>query len=375
MITLDTPLRSLEIVLSTPVIQNEFPIILAFSKVANSAETFRSQISQTRGTTAVNVLQAPKGQVQLQIKQITIQNKDSANNTVTIRYNNNNVIKDIVSIFLQPLDTLFYEDGSGFMVIDSNGRTTLSAVGAIGSPPAGFGTANTPSFGTIKAPLQNNIVASVINTAITISGANSVSVATVPSTGNIIISIPQSVNVNSDVFFNTITIGNFFANSSFMQLADFYGSANLKSFQLDIGNSTVNSTGFYISGVPVSGGGGTPGGSNTQIQFNDSGTFSGNSNFTWNKATSVLTVLGNVVVGNATSTISGNSITVGISTINSTAIAEGANAIINTSTVFVGNSIVNATMNSSTFALNGVAINSGQLSSAISAGRLFLLSC
>lgn len=41
-------------------------------------------------------------------------------------------------------------------------------------------------------------------------------------------------------------------------------------------------------------GGGTPGGSNTQIQFNDSGTFGGDSALTFNKTTDVLTVTGAV---------------------------------------------------------------------------------
>ncbi len=38
------------------------------------------------------------------------------------------------------------------------------------------------------------------------------------------------------------------------------------------------------------GGGGTPGGSNTQVQFNDSATFGGNSGFTFDKATGVVTI-------------------------------------------------------------------------------------
>lgn len=36
--------------------------------------------------------------------------------------------------------------------------------------------------------------------------------------------------------------------------------------------------------------GGTPGGSNTQIQFNDSGSFGGDADFTWNKTTNTLTI-------------------------------------------------------------------------------------
>ena len=42
--------------------------------------------------------------------------------------------------------------------------------------------------------------------------------------------------------------------------------------------------------VAQSGGGGTPGGSNTQVQFNDGGSFAGDSGFTYNKTTDELTV-------------------------------------------------------------------------------------
>jgi len=45
--------------------------------------------------------------------------------------------------------------------------------------------------------------------------------------------------------------------------------------------------------------GGIPGGSNTQVQFNDIGEFGGNANFTFDKTTSLLTVTGNISASNA----------------------------------------------------------------------------
>lgn len=53
-----------------------------------------------------------------------------------------------------------------------------------------------------------------------------------------------------------------------------------------------------------SGGSGSPGGSDTQIQFNDSATFGGDAGLTYNKTTDVLTVVGGAVVG-GNSTASG----------------------------------------------------------------------
>jgi hypothetical protein len=76
------------------------------------------------------------------------------------------------------------------------------------------------------------------------------------------------------------------------------------------------------------GGGGTPGGSNTQIQFNNSGTFAGNLGFTFNKTTGIFSspfLAGN---GNGLSNIQGANIsgTVGLATFATTANAvAGAN--------------------------------------------------
>jgi len=46
--------------------------------------------------------------------------------------------------------------------------------------------------------------------------------------------------------------------------------------------------------APAGGGGGTPGGSDTQIQFNDASSFGGDADLTWNKTTNVMTVTGDV---------------------------------------------------------------------------------
>jgi len=54
-----------------------------------------------------------------------------------------------------------------------------------------------------------------------------------------------------------------------------------------------------LSWVAQSGGGnGSPGGSNTQIQYNNNGLFAGTSNFTWNDTTNQLVVTGNATVSN-----------------------------------------------------------------------------
>ena len=67
---------------------------------------------------------------------------------------------------------------------------------------------------------------------------------------------------------------------------------------------------YYANGTPLSSGGSaTPGGTDTQVQFNDSGSFSGNTNLTFNKTSGVLTAthlsgeggnISNIAVANIT---------------------------------------------------------------------------
>lgn len=52
----------------------------------------------------------------------------------------------------------------------------------------------------------------------------------------------------------------------------------------------INDGCFAILGTCVGGGGGTPGGSDTQVQFNDGGVFGGDTNFYFNKTTDLLSI-------------------------------------------------------------------------------------
>lgn len=61
--------------------------------------------------------------------------------------------------------------------------------------------------------------------------------------------------------------------------------------------------------ISAAGGSGSPGGSNTQIQFNDSGAFGGDDGLVYNKSTKTLTV-GNLVVTGSTTTISSSNLTI-----------------------------------------------------------------
>ena len=85
-------------------------------------------------------------------------------------------------------------------------------------------------------------------------------------------------------------------------------SGTATALNANIANVSISggSAGYYLQtdGVGTltwaagAGGGGSPGGSNTQIQFNDAGSFGGNSGLTFNKTTGLLSITGNVTGGN-----------------------------------------------------------------------------
>jgi len=86
-------------------------------------------------------------------------------------------------------------------------------------------------------------------------------------------------------------------------VANFTGASNVAlgpvgNIRITGGSSgqvlSTNGTGT-LSWVNQSGGGGTPGGSDGQVQFNDSGAFGGDAGLTFNKASNDLAVAGNVI--------------------------------------------------------------------------------
>lgn len=86
-----------------------------------------------------------------------------------------------------------------------------------------------------------------------------------------------------------------FSSDSFLGLSDTPDSYFGYSGKCLAVNSLETGIEFAVCG----GGGGTPGGSDTQVQFNDSGSFAGDSGLVFNKTTNVLTV-GEVIISGLT---------------------------------------------------------------------------
>ena len=152
--------------------------------------------------------------------------------------------------------------------------------------------------------------------------------------------------------FNNANLGNL-ATANFVDV-----SSNLSVINTaNVGNVRTNNL-LYANGSAWDFGG-TPGGSNTQIQFNDSNEFGGSANFTFDKTTSLLTVVGtaNVTTINATGNITGNNGIFGnLSTTGSGGNISGAN-VVSTVTLNASGNITagNANLGNTSIANNVIA--------------------
>lgn len=103
------------------------------------------------------------------------------------------------------------------------------------------------------------------------------------------------------ILLNASNTGSYASNSGVLthtSVSTFAGiryNATANAWQLNYGSTdTTGLTGTW-SAITT---GGSVGGSDTEVQFNDGGVFGGNANFTFDKTTSKATVTGQMVLGN-----------------------------------------------------------------------------
>jgi len=127
----DDTTRSLQIVLSGVVTTNELPVVVGFIVgILPQSLLRKAQTSVSNGTTAVTVLSAPSTKESRTVTFISVRNADTASATVTVSYNDNAVIRDIITAILAVDDTLIFTEEEGFKVIDKDGAIKGTGGGA-----------------------------------------------------------------------------------------------------------------------------------------------------------------------------------------------------------------------------------------------------
>ena len=207
------------------------------------------------------------------------------------------------------------------------------------------------SANSITSGTSNVVVADNSNVSIAVGGSNLVVFSTgtqnitanIIPTANVTYNLGNATNRFNDLYLanNSIFLGNVTLAATSTGLT-VNGSSVITSSDTSTLSLTGNITGgningvggtftgnvafgnifvggyYYANGVIFSGGGGgTPGGANTQIQFNDNGAFGGSAGLTFNKTTNAVTTTGTFsATGNITGgNLSGTSISGTLTTV------------------------------------------------------------
>jgi hypothetical protein len=128
MIVLDAITKSLQLTLGTsPGSQLPFTASYVDNLTTNNTTTPGQNDGLSNNTMAVTIVGNPAASTQRLIKNIQIQNPNTSGTVpVTIIYNYNSTLRNIIVVTLAAGDQLIYEDGSGWVCLDTNGNTKMS---------------------------------------------------------------------------------------------------------------------------------------------------------------------------------------------------------------------------------------------------------
>ena len=168
--------------------------------------------------------------------------------------------------------------------------TNLPAANLVGSVPLAQAVTNAAqpnitSVGVLTSLTSSgNIAASGTLSGGNVSASGTVSTTNLTILGNATIANTFTANANSIVNFSVAS------DVNLGTLANITITGGVNGYVL-----STDGAGNLSWTAGGGGGNGTPGGSNTQIQYNDIGTFGGSPFFTFNEATTTVTVAGNLV--------------------------------------------------------------------------------
>ena len=181
----------------------------------------------------------------------------------------------------------------------ANSQVQFNEAGSFGGD-AGFtynNVTNTLSADAIISTVSNatTINATTVN-ATTFIGNGSQLTGIVPNNANFVIQPTQS-NITS---IGTLTSLNVSGNATFTSSVTLGSIANIR-ISGGIAGYLLSTDGTgNLSWTPPSGGSGSPGGSNAQVQFNNSGNFAGSAALTFNSTANTMNLNGNLTIKNLT---------------------------------------------------------------------------
>jgi hypothetical protein len=309
-IILNATTKSVEVLLGGAVTTTQLPIVAAFVDVGLTTYTPGSSDTQSNDGNAVTAVAAPGANLQRQVKLLTVYNADTAAATVTVRYNNNGTLRIVATVTLAVGSTLVYTDGEGLRVITKDGEIRILSSG--GGAPTGaeylVGAAhadlsaervvtNTPTvewdLATAAQAKARGAVAvnAQTGTTYTVVLGDRGKLVTHSNAGPVAVTLPQATGDFGAGWFYWVENRGAGTVTITPTTSTIDGAASL-ALTTNQGVLIASDGTNYFTMRGIGGGGGTPGGANTQVQFNDSGAFGGDAGLTYNKTTDALTLAG-----------------------------------------------------------------------------------
>lgn len=117
---LDSTVRKIQVVLAEAKTTNDCPVVASWFD-SGTTPSGGPSLSNTNGTTAVDIVSAPASGYIRQVNELTVQNADTVSHTVTVRYNDNATLYTIIKATLAPGYTLTYSKSLGWAVMSPTG--------------------------------------------------------------------------------------------------------------------------------------------------------------------------------------------------------------------------------------------------------------
>jgi hypothetical protein len=126
MLVLDATTKSIVVAMSGNAATTNPDFTAAYADNNGTTFTEGANDGALNGTNSVTLVAAPAASTRRTVKSISIENKDTANVTLTISYNNNSTLRTVANVTLVPGDT-WTTDGT----FDNNGRMKTTGGGTM----------------------------------------------------------------------------------------------------------------------------------------------------------------------------------------------------------------------------------------------------
>ena len=118
---IDNTNETIELVLAGAVTTSQATFTCSYNEISSTTFTGNETNGASNNTTPVTVISSPSAGFQRQLRELIIENNDTAIMTVTVRYNNTSVTRIIIKAILDSGDSLTYTADGGWNCKNTNG--------------------------------------------------------------------------------------------------------------------------------------------------------------------------------------------------------------------------------------------------------------